>query len=164
MPLNGMKVRIWLAVMFLSLGLLALGVVVVEDDERLGPAVAFAGVLAGLIIYFWGRKEGWRKPLWWSECRFHVPGDELFGLCVMTGVYGVAFGSAFGALAMLVVASGSPTASITPHWWAVVDIGGVFTLVLASVAYWSLVYRHLKRLVRGRLTRDAPEERPTLAQ
>ena len=150
MPLNRMKIRIWLAAMFLSLGLLVAGVVVAEDDERLGPAVAFAAVLAGLIIYFWGRKEGWRKPLWWSECRFHVPGDELLRLGVMVAVYGVAFGTVFGALAMLVVASGSPTASIAPPWRAVV-VGGVFTLVLASLAYWALVYRHLKRLVRSRL-------------
>ena len=29
---------------------------------------------------------------------------------------------------------------------------------LASVAYWALVYRHLKHLLGSRLTRDAPED------
>ena len=33
----------------------------------------------------------------------------------------------------------------------------------SGIAYWDLVYRHLKRLVRGRITQDGPGEQPTFA-
>ena len=109
--------------------------------------------IPGTIHRFENAPNGWRKAVQFStaDCQSVNPPTRSNLPPPITR-----------ALASLVVVNGNPTTAIAPPWSAVLEVSGVITLILATLAYWRLVYRHLKRSVQRRLTRATPVEQPTL--
>ena len=107
------------------------------------------------VVLIAGRKDETSPPPW-SECLFQLPGPKLVEVCVLTAVFGMAFGVAFAGLAWLIIGNSNPTAAIAPPWSVVLEVAGVIALLLAAVVYWRLVYRHLKKSVQRQLIRITP--------
>ena len=86
----------------------------------------------GTAVFIADRKDRTGPPPW-AECRFHLPGNKLIEVCVLAAVFGMAFGVVFGGLASLGIAYGNPTVTVAPPWRAIVEVGGVFVLLLTGV-------------------------------
>ena len=162
MALASASILIWAATM----------VVAAPSWNHAIAAVAFILPLTAVgIVVFIAEKRDREKPPPWKEAHFQLRGDDLFSVGLVAAVSGLAFGTVFGGFAVLHTTSpaalqtalDSPVATVAPPWQ---DVGVEFlvgmVLILASIVYWALVYRYLKKSVQRRLTRVMPEEQPTL--